>query len=67
MLVLVLKIQVVWILDGKQDSELQRAFAVGNFSLEGPLWLVVFRFLVLKRGNAAPFAVGMSGTMKRLP
>lgn len=34
MLVLVLKIQVVWILDGKQDSELQRAFAVGNFSLE---------------------------------
>lgn len=63
MLILALKIQVVWILGGKQDPEL----ASGNFSLEGPFWPVACKFLVLERGNAAPFAVFMSGTAKRLP
>lgn len=67
MLILVLKIQVLLILDGKQDSELQWAFALRNFSLEGPFWPVVCGFQVLKRGNAAAFAVLMSGTVKRLP
>lgn len=67
MLILILKMLVVWILDGKQDSELQWAFALGNFSLEGPFWPVACRFLVLKRRNAAPFAMLTSGTVKRLP
>lgn len=67
MLILVLKIPVVWILDGKQDSELWWASALGNFSLEGPFGPVACRFLVLKRGSAAPFAVFVSGTVKRLP